>query len=183
MLRPSTHEEDQAFVKESLLEQLVNNGQGSVLFTYAELIAKMWLTDLTPVASLVAPATELLPGERRPRDPVCLFRSILLIRLAGYTGITKWAQALKSFPFFAILSGWQTERRSATKIRNPLPPRHRKGKKNEKLPLARPSIVDRMVKRILRQESQPLPARPEDVLNAIFQQVFVKPSGQKGLSG
>ncbi len=52
-----------------------------------------------------------------------------------------------------------------------------------KLPLARPGIVDRLVKRILRQESKALPARPEDVLTAIFQQVFVQPSGQKGLLG
>jgi hypothetical protein len=202
MLRPSTHEEYQAFVKESLLKQLVDTGQTSVLFTQAELIAKMWLTDLTPVASLVAPCYSTSSRGAPPRDPVCLFRSLLLIRLAGYTGITKWVQTLKSFPFFAILSGfepgdvpgvgtfydfinrlWKTERKSATKIRKPFSPRRRRGKKNEKLPLSRPNIVDRMVKRILRHEGQPLPMQPEDVLNAIFQQVFVEPSGKKGLLG
>lgn len=133
---------------------------------------------------------------------MCPFRSLLLKNLAGYTSTTKWVQTLKSFPFFAILSGfepgdapgvrtfydfvdrlWQTERKSVTKIRMPSAPRHRRGKNNEKLPLARAGVVDRIVKRVLRQESQPLPPRPEDVLNTIFQQVFVEPSGQKGLLG
>ena len=203
MLRPSrTHEEYQTFVKESLRKQFIDTGQTSVLLSHAELIGKVWLTDLTKVASLVAPCYSASSRGAPPRDPVCLFRSLLLKNLAGYTGITKWVQALESFPFFAILSGfvaddvpgvgtfydfidrlWRAEKRSATKIRKPFARRRRKGKKNEKLPLARPGIVDRLVKRILRQERKPLPARPEDVLNAIFQQVFVEPSGQKGLLG
>ena len=120
----------------------------------------------------------------------------------GYRSIDKWVAALKSFPLFAILSGfapddtpgvgtfydfinrlWQTDNKATAKIRKPGRRRRRKGKMNEKTPLARPGIVGRLVNRILRQKGQPLPARPEDILNNIFQQVFVEASGQKGLLG
>lgn len=203
MLGPSiSHEEYQAFVKESLLARLVKTGQTSVLLTHAQLIGKMWLTDLTPIAHLVAPCYSSSTRGAPPRDPVDLFRSLLLMHLAGYTSITQWVRALKSFPFFAILSGfapedtpgvgsfydfvsrlWRAKKKSGKKLRRPPAPRRRKGKKNEKLPLVRPGIVDRLVKRVLRLADRPLAARPEDVLNAIFQQVFVEPSAQKGLLG
>ncbi len=97
MLRSSTHEEYQAFVKEPLLKQLVNTGQRLVLYTYAELIREMWLTDLTPVASLVAPCYSSLLAKRR--HGIRYASSLLLMHLAGYTSITKWIQSLRSFPF------------------------------------------------------------------------------------
>ena len=203
MLRPSdTHEEYQSFLKESLRGHLIDTGQISTLYTQSELIAKMWVTDLTAVAALVAPCYSSSSRGAPPRDPVCLFRSLLVMPLAGYRSIDKWVAALKSFPLFAILSGlapddtpgvgtfydfinrlWQTDNKATAKIRKPGRRRRRKGKKNEKAPLARPGIVGRLVNRILRQKGQPLPARPEDILNNIFQQVFVEASGQKGLLG
>jgi len=138
--------------------------------------------------------------EAPPRDPVCKFS--LTNAFSRLYQHHKVDTEFKILPFFPILNGfkpgdvpgvgtfydfinrlWKAEKKSATKIRKPLAPRRRRGKKNEKLPLARPGIVDRMVKRILQWDKHPLPARPEDVLNAIFQQVFVKPSAQKGMLG
>jgi hypothetical protein len=135
---------------EKLCKQFIDTGQTSVLLSHDELIGKVWFKDLTKVASLVAWCYSASSWGTPPRDLVCLFRSLLLKNLAGYTGITRWVQALESFPFFAILSGfvpddvpgvgtfydfigrlWQAEKRSATKIRKPLARRRRKGKKNE----------------------------------------------------
>ena len=101
MLRPSdTHEEYQSFLKESLREHLIDTGQISTLYTQSELIAKMWVTDLTAVAALVAPCYSSSSRGAPPRDPVCLFRSLLVMPLAGYRSIDKWVAALKSFPLF-----------------------------------------------------------------------------------
>ncbi len=110
MLRPSrSHEQYQAFLKDSMVTHFGKPSQFSVLFVYANLIGKMWLTDLPVVSRLVAPCYSSSPRGTPPRDPVNLFRSLLLMCLAHYTSITDWVSALKAFPFFAILSGFEPD--------------------------------------------------------------------------
>lgn len=107
MLRPiNTHEEYQAFVKESLRKQLVDASQTSVLFTHTDLIGKMWLTDLSP-GVLVAPCYSTSSRGTPPRDPVCLFRSLLLMHLASYYQHHKVGISPEILPFFAILSDFE----------------------------------------------------------------------------
>ncbi|ACV63936.1 hypothetical protein Dtox_3194 [Desulfofarcimen acetoxidans DSM 771] len=41
-----------------------------------------------------------------PKDPVAMFRSLILMTLTGETSIAKWVDTLKSDPVYAILSGF-----------------------------------------------------------------------------
>jgi len=67
------------FLKESLVSQCVKSRQLNVIFDYANLIGKMWVTHLSLVASLVAPCYSSSPRRSPPRDPVNLFRSLLVM--------------------------------------------------------------------------------------------------------
>jgi len=71
-------------VKESLSEHLIETGRISALYTHNRLISKMWFTDWTAVAVLVAPCYSSSPRGAPPTDPVCLFRSLLLMSLSDY---------------------------------------------------------------------------------------------------
>ena len=49
--------------------------------------------------------------------------------------------------------------------------------------LPHPGIAGKLVQRMLKFANRSLPARPEDLLNDIFQKVFLEPSASKGLLG
>jgi hypothetical protein len=90
-----------------LVSYFIKTNQFGTLFVYADLVGKMWLTDLSLVAKLVAPCYSSSPKGAPPRDPVNLFRSLLLMCLAKYSSITDWVSALKAFPF--IPSGFDPD--------------------------------------------------------------------------
>jgi hypothetical protein len=46
------------------------------------------------------------PRGRKPYDPVCMLRSLLLMMLLKYESITEWAKELKAKPRLAVMSGF-----------------------------------------------------------------------------
>ncbi|MDW7670687.1 MAG: hypothetical protein SCM88_03260, partial [Bacillota bacterium] len=74
-----SHQEYQGFVREYLSVLYLARGQLSVLLLFKDVFAKLWLTDLSPA---IHHFTGLYAPSGRPaRDPVALFRSLLLMRL------------------------------------------------------------------------------------------------------
>lgn len=107
-LRPQTRsqQEYQAFVQQQLKRHYTDPGRQRVLLNHANLIAKLWLTDISPVYPLVLPRYRKSKRGAPPRDPGDLLRCWLCMSLAGYTSVNDWVVALRTVPLFAILSGF-----------------------------------------------------------------------------
>ena len=194
----ASHQDYQAFVKEYLSVLYLARGQLEVLLLYKDVFLKLWLTDLSPALPHL---TGLYAASGRPaRDPVALFRSLLLMRLLNVSSTDLWVKQLRSFPLWAILSGFPPDdvpgvgtfydfaarlwpgdsphvnlkvRRSRKKPK--------KGKKGKKAPVKRPGVVQRLVNHFLDGPQ----AKPGayDVFHLVFKDTFVMPSAQRGLLG
>ena len=204
-LRPHTrsHQEYEAFVTEQLRCHYIDVGQHRVLLLHADLIAKLWLSDLSPVLPLVLPRYSKSNRGAPPRDPADLLRCWLCMTLVGYTSVSEWVTAMRTVPLFAILSDfpsddtpgvgtlydfqhrlWRAEkiirrRRLLRRKRKP----HKKARKGEKLEPKHPGVLKRLVERLERHHGQPLLSRPEALLQQVFRDAFVLPSAEKGLLG
>lgn len=204
-LRPQTrsHQAYQTFVQEQLRSQYIDSGQHHVLLLHADLIAKLWFSDLSLVFPLVLPRYAKSQRGAPPRDPADLLRCWLCMTLAGYTSVSDWVRAMRTVPLFAVLSGfppddtpgvgtlydfqhrlWLAEKitRRRRLLRRKRKPR-KKGKQGEKLEPKHPGVLQRLVERLQRRRGQPLPSRPETLLQQIFRDLFVLPSAQQGLLG
>lgn len=182
-----------------------NNLFCDTVFLKAEVIFKVYFTDLTPVRDILHPTFN--PRGEKPWDPVCLFRSYWLMCQYGENGsITKWVEKLKSEPFWAIVSGFypyevpgvstfydfedrlcdfdkgQRNERCKKKHKPKKKPK-KKQKKNQKQPPKHPGIVERLVKRILREQGKPQLKTADNFLQLIFKECFVIPSAENGLLG
>jgi hypothetical protein len=62
--------------------------------------------DLETVRPLLESLYSPNPRGRKPYDPVCMLRSLLLMMLLKYTSITEWAKELKAKPRLAVMSGF-----------------------------------------------------------------------------
>jgi hypothetical protein len=203
-LRPRTrsHQEYQTFVTEQLRCQYIDSGQHQVLSLHANLIAKLWFSDLSAVFPLVLPRYSRSNRGAPPRDPVDLLRCWLCMTLAGYTSVNRWIIAIRTVPLFAILCGfepdntpgvstlydfqhrlWLAEKVTRRQQRRKRGKPRKKGPKGEKLDHKRPGVVNRLVERIERHQGKPIPLRPESLLQETFRDVFVRPSAAKGLLG
>ena len=154
------HEQYQRFV----LDQLQTHYTGSVLVLRHSdwpVIAKLWMTDLSAMASLVSGSYS--DKGRKPRDPVALFRSFLLFLLTNPAiGLTAWVEQLHRVPLYAVLSGfplddipgvgtfydlfprlWNTDAKHLKPRRQPKKKKKPKrgSKKGEKAPTATPARV------------------------------------------
>lgn len=194
----ASHQEYQAFVKEYLSILFLARGQLSVLLLFKDVFAKLWLTDLSPAISHF---TGLYAASGRPaRDPVALFRSLLLMRVLKVVSLDVWVKQMRSFPLWAILSGFPpgdvpgvgTFYDFAARLWPGSSPhinlkvhhsrkKPKKGKKGQKAPVKRPGAVDRLVNHFL-VESHVKPG-PYDALHLLFKDVFVMPSARLGLLG
>ncbi|MFW6135095.1 MAG: hypothetical protein ACOC5R_05915 [Elusimicrobiota bacterium] len=200
-----SHKEFQRFIQKKLNEYFSNHYFYRTVYENADIIYKVFITDLTYVRKILLPTYN--PRGETPWDPVCLFRTYWLMIQYGYSGsIVSWVKKLKSEPFWAILSGFhpgdipgistfydfedrlcdfdkgQRGERTNKMHKTKSKPTD-KLKKNQKKQPKHPRIVERMVKRILRDEDIPQPERPDDILNLIFKESFVMPSAHKGLLG
>ncbi|MBU0581084.1 MAG: transposase [Candidatus Margulisbacteria bacterium] len=63
--------------------------------------------DLSPVEELLQSLYSPDPRGRKPRDPVCILRSFILMVLEGETSITNWAETLRTDAFLSSLAGWK----------------------------------------------------------------------------
>lgn len=107
VLKPvvTTHETYQDFV----IAQLKQHYAGGLLVLVNKdwpLIAKLWITDLANITTLL----QDLYNARgpNPRDPASMLRSFLLFLLTKpEIGITAWVDELYRVPLYAILSGFK----------------------------------------------------------------------------
>ena len=63
--------------------------------------------DLSPVKELLHSLYSSDPRGRKPRDPICILRSFILMVLQGETSITNWAETLRTDAFLSNLAGWE----------------------------------------------------------------------------
>jgi hypothetical protein len=168
-------------------------------------VHQMILLDLSNLESIVKPLYCLDNGATA-RDPSLLFRSLILMTLHHETSIDKWCVTMRSFPIWAVLSGfspldipgastfrdfisrlWLVEEKEYRKERAKRRRRKRrkpktKLKANQKLPPKNPGVVGRLAQRLLAGKMIKF-LRPESVLNDILKDVFVVPSAKLGLLG
>ena len=194
----ASHKDYQAFVKEYLSVLFLARGQLPVLLLYQDVFAKLWLTDLSPAISHLV---GLYAASGRPaRDPVALFRSLLLMRVLKVDSMDVWVKQMRSFPLWAILSGFPPDDVPGVgtfydfcsrlwpgssphvnlKVRRPRK-KPKKGKKGQKAPVQRPGVVDRLVTHFLAKPD--MVSGPYDALHLLFKDTFVMPSAQLGLLG
>ena len=98
------HRQYQIFLKEALCAFFILTGHINALFTRIDWLVRMWVTDLSYIHEVLG--VRYSGKGRPPRDPVPLFRSLLLMAFVGETSITEWVRKLKSDPLLAILSGF-----------------------------------------------------------------------------
>ena len=196
-----SHQDFQNFIIEQLgIHYFQTNLDGTVLLFHQEL-AKVWITDLSQVYKILAPQYSSNKGAP-PRDPVDMFRSILLMELTHVESVDDWVKTLKATPLWAIYSGftpddipgvgtfydfmgrlWLAESpHLSSKTRKPKRKPKKGKKKGEKAPLHKPGIVKRLVDRFLKHPPA-FKQRPHDLLQQIFKQCFVLPSAEQGLLG
>jgi len=200
-MKPTTlpHRDYQDFV----ISQLHRHYSGSLLVLLNQDwpgIAKLWITDLSAVTSLMRDLYS--PRGPAPRDPASMLRSFLLLLLTRpQTGITAWANELRRVPLFAILSGFEPGDvpgvgtfydffarlwiATDANIRSPIQQRGskpKKGKKGEKAGTASPGRVLRLVNWMKRHSAKQV-VLPADRLFQIFQSQFLAVSTKLGLLG
>ena len=200
-----SHDEFQQFLKKTFNEYFGNTSFYNTVYQRADIVYKVFITDFTPVRNILLP-TYNCRGQI-PWDPVCMFRTYWLMCQHGDNGsISEWVTTLQTEPFWAILSGFHPgkvpgigtfydfekrlcdfdkgQRVERTKnMHKPHSKPRKKLKKNEKQPPKHPGIVKRLKNRVIREEDNPQPERPDDKLQLIFKNCFVMNSAGKGLLG
>ena len=195
------HNDYQDFVMEQLRKHY-SSGILTLVQKDWNTISKLWLTDLS-ATTLTISNTYSLKGPA-PRDPASMLRSYLLhLSTHPNLGITEWVDMLHRVPLYAIMSGFKPgdvpgvgtfydffSRFWELKDKNVKP--HLKHKilkkkksnlkKGEKQPPKNPGIVDRLVKRYLRDGANKK-LLPGDCLFDFFQSQFLAVSAGLGLIG
>jgi len=202
VLKPSrSHQEFQEFLVEQIKKYyLEKDFSGTVLLFHREL-ARVWLSDLTKVTNIIRFRYSL--GKGAPaRDPVDMFRSLLLMEMTRCPSVDDWVKNLNSLPIWAIFSGFEPDNvpgvgtfydfikrlwladspHLSSKVRKPRRKPKKGKKKGEKSPIHKPGIVKRLVDRFLSRPTV-FKVRPHDLLQQIFKECFVMPSARMGLLG
>lgn len=193
-------------VKERLVQEYIIPGKMPVLLANAQYIGKMWILDLSAVRCLLRKSYSNSIRGRPPRDPVAMFRALMLMTFLRVAGFDEWVRLLRTVPLYAILSGfephdvpgastfydfmerlWEAEDRATrAERRRKLRHRRKRSKKRprrgEKQPLRNANITQRVLFRILRDQHRPH-RKADAIMQSIFQKGFVTPSAQRGLLG
>jgi hypothetical protein len=196
-----SHQDFQEFVTEQLKTHYCQLGLTNTLLLHHRELASVWITDLTKVASIIG--DRYSPSRGAPaRDPVDLFRSLLLMELVHERSIDVWVKKMNSFPLWAILSGFvpddvpgvgtfydflkrlwlASSAHLSSKVRKTRRKPKKGKKKGDKSPLRKPGVVKRLVDRFLKHPPS-FNSRPHDLLQQIFKECFVVPSAKIGLLG
>lgn len=170
---------------------------------FSDLIYWVTAIDLSLTASLMKACYSSNTKGRKPHDPADLLRCLLLMHKLQVTNVDDWVYMLRTVPVYAILSGfskgqtpgvgtfydffrrlWLSERPHKTgRNKRPLRKPREKGKKNEKLDPKNPKITEKLVARVLRANPLHVSPKEHDLLQQLFQTLFVLPSADKGLLG
>lgn len=191
--------------QETLFHQLRLHYSGGILVLHNKdwpLIAKLWMTDLSRITTLLEPFYEDSQRGSTPRDPASMLRSYLLNLLARpELSTTKWVCEMHRVPLYAILSGftpgdvpgvgtfydffprlWAAEKKhlsSTIKSKKTRAKKPKKGKKGGKSP-RKPGRVERLMTWMLPRLNQKKPL-PTDRLFHFFQSEILAVSARFGL--
>jgi len=190
-------------IKKKLRRFYKNQYDENTLDFYAIQIVKVSFLDLSPAEEILWSLYSSKPRGKKPRNPIAMLRSLILMTLLKIHSITEWVSNLNAFAIFAVLSGFDPADvpgvgtfydfidriypESSPFSKNSLFPLRRKPTKklgkNEKLPPKHPGIVNKLVDRAIKYIDKPLPKRPADTLNNILAEAFVKASAKMGILG
>lgn len=196
-----SHQEFQTFVKEQLQTHYLQHGLSDAVLLNHKILASAWYADLFKVAEIVGCRYSKTKGSPA-RDPVDMFRSLLLMELLHERSIDAWVNKMRSTPFFSILSGFlpndipgvatfydfikrlwlASSAHISNKLRKPRLKPNKGKKKGDKSPLKRPGVVKRLVDRCLKNPPD-FHSRPHDIFQKIFKECFLVPSTKHGLLG
>jgi hypothetical protein len=197
------HNQYKKFVKDQLI-QLFKTNEITSIINFDYLIARFFLFNLDYIRELLM-ATYNNP-HNKPRDPASMIRSLLLMTSVKEPSITNWVNRLKNSKVYAILSGFKTddlpgvgtfydfidrltlaEKELKRKQRNRRKKFKRKPnkklKKNEKLPLKHPQVVNKIVKRIMKNLNTPPYLSEYRLIYKFFIHSVVEHSAKLGLLG
>ena len=197
-----SHKQFQDFVKEQLQLHYLKTGFTNSVLINEKLLAFAWSVDLSKVVEIISYRYSSNKGTPA-RDPIDMFRSLLLMESLRERSIDSWVNKMRSTPLFAILSGFlpdnvpgvgtfydfinrlwlSSSSHLARKVRKPRQRKPKKGKKKgDKSPLKRPGAVKRLVDRYLEHPPD-FHLRPHDLFQKIFKECFVVPSAKHGILG
>lgn len=183
-----SHKEYIQFV-ETWLEAVYPKGPPPV---HAHVATMLMLVDLTPMRKIIQ---HLYSHLGRPaRAPENLLRSLLCMVLCGYTSITEWVATMRSYPFYAIISGFRPfdvpgvgtfyDFINLLMLRKPNEgkglSRRKKRPENKDKP-RHPGIIKRLAHRLLCGKKLPLRFSDASLIKEIFNAVFVTHSQELGL--
>lgn len=180
---PKTHKEFHTELQTELLRLARRRGR-KYLRPYAQEILLVWQC---PLDILAPPLCSLYPRTgRRARDPLAMFRALLLCHLRGVASLSEWVATLQREPVLRLLCGFPLndcpgvgtfydfcKRLCPTdepknRMRHPSAKKRAKPKPGQKAPMRRPGVVGRVVSRILRHEHRPAPHRPTDLWESLL---------------
>lgn len=194
------HEEYQQFV----LEQLSLNYSGPLLVLRNSdwpLIAKLWITDLSPLTSLLIDSYSNKGPE--PRDPASMLRAFLCFLMTKpEIGLTAWVEEMYRVPLYAIISGfnpnnvpgvgtfydffhrlWGIESKNRKPKKQTRKKKAKKGeKKGEKAPTTTTGKVRRLAEWMTRDAAM-MTNLPTDKLFKFFQTSIIAVSAELDLLG
>lgn len=176
------------------------------LLHYDSLIVKISMVNLDRVNDILKGQYSSSKRGKKHRDPVSMFRALLIMTMVRETSITQWVAQMRAVPLFAILSGFSPDdvpgvgtfydfikrlypQRNELSILSKDETRHfqpkpkEKRKQGEKIPPRHPGIVDKLVNRIISNQKIPLTNHSEEILNRILKECFVDVSLAKGILG
>ena len=101
MLREQPSHNDYIQFVEIWLDKVYPQGPPPI---HVHIATMLMLLDLTPMRKIIRHLYS--PFGRPARAPENLLRSLLCMALCGYTSITEWVAIMRSYPFYAIISGF-----------------------------------------------------------------------------
>lgn len=167
---------------------------------HAHVATMIMLVNLSPMRMIIQHLYSTLG--RPARIPESLLRSLLCMVLCGYTSITEWVSVMRSYPFYAIISGFPpfdvpgvgtfydfidlimsrrpNEGRGLSKRKkkpeqkeNPSDPKPKHTKHDD--------IIRRLANRLLSGKRLPLRFKCASIIKNIFSSIFVFHSQELGL--
>ena len=102
----SMHKQYQDFVLSFINTSYIEMNMLNPVLRYAKHIVAFFISDLTRLYDLIRHAYTNSPCGAKPKDPVALFRSLILMTYCKFTSIDAWVQELRTNNILAILSGF-----------------------------------------------------------------------------
>ncbi|NSW89668.1 MAG: hypothetical protein HPY74_03115 [Firmicutes bacterium] len=102
----STHKQYQDFVLSFINAFYINVNKLIPVLRYAKHIVAFFISDLTGLYDIIRHAYTNSPCGAKPKDPLALFRSLILMTYCKFTSIDAWIKELRNNDLLAILSGF-----------------------------------------------------------------------------